>query len=76
MDKISFQEFKEFLLTEIQENFPTIKLYTIANGDHIANLVMEARTYNGKIRFCPYELWYDNPEDKIKDLFELLDNIV
>ena len=76
MDRIGYQEFKEFLLIEIQQNFPHIELFIVSNGDHVSDLVMEARTYNDKIRFCPYELWNDNPEEKIKDLFELLDNII
>lgn len=27
MDKVSYQEFKEFLLSEIQEDFPNVELY-------------------------------------------------
>ena len=35
-DKVNFQEFKGFLLSEIQENFPTIELYIVRNGDHVS----------------------------------------
>lgn len=35
-NKVSFQEFKEFLLSEIQDSFPDIGLYIISNGDHVS----------------------------------------
>ena len=71
-NKVSFQEFKSFLLS-IQENFPTVQLYIVRNGDHVADLIMEARTENNRIQFCPYELWQcDNPEIETLKLMERL----
>ena len=72
-NKVSFQEFKSFLLSEIQENFPTVQLYIVRNGDHVADLIMKARTENNRIQFCPYELWQcDNPEIETLKLMERL----
>ena len=72
-NKVSFQEFNEFLLSEIQDSFPDIELYIISNGDHVSNLIMEARTENNRIQFCPYELWQcDNPEIETLKLMERL----
>ena len=75
-DKVNFQEFKGFLLSEIQENFPTIELYIVRNGDHVSNLIMEARIRNKRIQFYPYELWKNDSDAKIKTLLKLLNSII
>lgn len=71
-NKVSFQEFKSFLLS-IQENFPAVELYIVRNGDHVSNLIMEARIRNKRIQFYPYELWQcHNPEIETLKLLERL----
>ena len=75
-DKMNFQEFKDFLLSEIQENFPAVELYIVRNGDHVSNLIMEARIRNKRIQFCPYKLWKDDSDAKIKTLLKLLNSII
>ena len=74
-NNVSFQEFKSFLLS-IQENLPTVELYIARNGDHVSNLIMEARTENNRIQFCPYELLKDDSDAKIKTLLKLLNSII
>lgn len=73
MDKVRYQEFKEFLLIEIQKNFPHIELFIVSNGDHVSDLIMEARNDNKRIKFAPYELWKTG--DYEKNVFQLLNDI-
>lgn len=59
MNPTSFHEFYQVLLAEIKENFPNIELYIVSGGDHVQDLILEARFNSKRLRFSPYELYHN-----------------
>ena len=57
MKQVTFTEFNNMLLEELNSNFPNTLIVQLSGGDYLKDFQMELKQANESYKYSPYELY-------------------